>query len=42
MKILFDLKALCLALLTISGVKCDKQPNIVFVLFDDLGWADVG
>ena len=32
---------LCIVCLTIARVGCRSQPNIVFLLADDLGWADV-
>ena len=35
--------ALCIVILivAIARVGCRSQPNIVFLLADDLGWADV-
>ena len=33
--------AQCIVFLIIAKLGCMSQPNIVFLLADDLGWADV-
>ena len=33
--------AQCMVFLIIAKLGCMSQPNIVFLLADDLGWADV-
>ncbi len=34
--------SLCLGVLSSSAHSADRPPNIIFILADDLGWADVG
>ena len=42
MKIFISIFALfCLTSLNILGASASSQPNILFVLVDDLGWSDV-
>lgn len=36
------LKAFFCALILVTSVPAKKQPNIVFIMADDLGWQDVG
>lgn len=41
-RILGGASLLCLAMLQAGAAAAASQPNIVFILADDLGWADVG
>lgn len=42
MKALRPICLLSLVLIFVSSLFADKQPNIIFILADDLGWQDVG
>ena len=39
--IVLRLVALCWLLLTTPFIGAAEQPNLVFIIADDLGWADV-